>query len=160
MFQLQRTYLSHFAKSSSAEGFTLIELLVTVLIIGILSAIALPSMLNQANRAREAEAKNYVGAVTRAQQAYRLQYPVFAAQMSDLEISVPTQSNSYTYAFEPNSAPSSALAKYKASPTQAGLRAFTGCTQVVSGVGALTDTKILEIEPVGNTIATPPTTCP
>jgi type IV pilus assembly protein PilA len=154
MFQLQRTYLSQIAKSSSSQGFTLIELLVTVLIIGILSAIALPSMLNQANRAREAEAKNYVGAVTRAQQAYRLQYPVFAAQMSDLEISVPTQSNSYTYAFDSVGV---ALAQYKAFPTQAGLRAFTGCTQVAS-IG--TDTKILETQPSGVTLATPPTTCP
>jgi type IV pilus assembly protein PilA len=159
MFQFQRMYLSYIAKSSSQQGFTLIELLVTVLIIGILSAIALPSMLNQANRAREAEAKNYVGAVTRAQQAYRLQYPTFAAQMSDLEITVPAQSNFYIYEFEPL-VPSSTLAKYKASPTQASLRAFTGCTLVVGGVGVLTDTKILETQPSGNTIATPPTTCP
>jgi type IV pilus assembly protein PilA len=138
MFQFQRTHLNYIAKSPSAKGFTLIELLVTVLIIGILSAIALPSMLNQANRAREAEAKNYVGAVTRAQQAYRLQYPTFATQMSDLEIAVPDRSNSYTYEFEPL-VPSSTLAKYKASPTQAGLRAFTGCTLVVGGAGTLTE---------------------
>jgi type IV pilus assembly protein PilA len=159
MFQFQRTYLSYIAKSSSAEGFTLIELLVTVLIIGILSAIALPSMLNQANRAREAEAKNYVGAVTRAQQAYRLQYPTFAATMSDLQISVPTQSNSYTYDFNPP-IPSSTIAQYRAFPTQADLRAFTGCTQVLSNSGGLTDTKILETQPSGNTLASPPTTCP
>ncbi|MBW4551319.1 MAG: prepilin-type N-terminal cleavage/methylation domain-containing protein [Aphanocapsa sp. GSE-SYN-MK-11-07L] len=155
MSQFQRAYLSYIARSTSAQGFTLIELLVTVLIIGILSAIALPSMLNQANRAREAEAKNYVGAVTRAQQAYRLQNPTFAPTMNDLQIKVPDQSNSYNYAFDSVGV---ALAQYKASPTQAGLRAFTGCTIVVSG--ALTDTKILETQPVGETIADPPTTCP
>jgi type IV pilus assembly protein PilA len=154
MFQLQRAYFVT-KKSSSVQGFTLIELLVTVLIIGILSAIALPSMLNQANRAREAEAKNYVGAVTRAQQAYRLQHPMFADAMSKLEIAVPTQSNSYTYDF---ASVGTASAQYQASPTQSGLRAFTGCTLVVGG--ALTDTKIKETQPVGDTVATPPTTCP
>ncbi len=39
------------------EGFSLIELLVTVIIISILSAIALPSFLNQANKARQSEAQ-------------------------------------------------------------------------------------------------------
>jgi type IV pilus assembly protein PilA len=40
---------------------------------GILLAIALPSFLNQANKAKQSEAKQYVGAMTRAEQAYFLE---------------------------------------------------------------------------------------
>lgn len=101
--QIAAKYLQFISKKNANKnaGFTLIELLVVIIIIGILSAIALPSFLNQAAKARASEARTNVGAVNRAQQAYYLENQTFVANAS----TVPTElglgianSGNYTYA--------------------------------------------------------------
>ncbi len=51
-------------------GFTLIELLVVILIIGILSAIAIPAFLSQKSKADDAGAKTQVGTMQTAMETY------------------------------------------------------------------------------------------
>lgn len=82
---------------STDKGFTLIELLVVIIIIGVLAAIALPSFLNQVSKAKQSEAKTYIGSVNRAQQAYRIENSQFAPNVLALEIGIPTQTPDYKY---------------------------------------------------------------
>jgi len=97
--EFKAKFLSHLLNRKDNAGFTLIELLVVIIIIGILSAIALPSFLNQASKAKQSEAKNYVGAVQRAQQSYRIEKQSFGPDVTTLEIGIPTQTDNYVYSF-------------------------------------------------------------
>ncbi|MGV0104102.1 Prepilin-type N-terminal cleavage/methylation domain-containing protein [Nostoc sp. DSM 114160] len=98
--ELKAKFLQHILnKKNENEGFTLIELLVVIIIIGILSAIALPSFLNQANKAKQSEAKTYTGSMNRAQQAFYLEQNKFAAQadFGSLGLGIATQTSNYIY---------------------------------------------------------------
>ncbi|MCZ8117341.1 MAG: prepilin-type N-terminal cleavage/methylation domain-containing protein [Microcystis sp. LE18-22.4A] len=77
-------------KKNGNKGFTLIELLVVVIIIGVLAAIALPNLLGQIAKGRQAEARNNLGTVNRAQQAYRLEEARFGL-VTELPIGITGQ---------------------------------------------------------------------
>ena len=96
-------YLHYLQQKKEAKGFTLIELLTVIICIGILSAIALPSFLNQANKAKFTEAISHGGAVNRAQQTYRITNPTFANDFNDLEVGIPSQTRHYEYEITGNS---------------------------------------------------------
>lgn len=95
---LKAKLIRHFLSNKKNSGFTLIELLVVIIIIGILSAIALPSFLNQANKARQSEAQTYIGSINRAQQVEFLEENEFGADLDVLEIGIPAATEDYAYA--------------------------------------------------------------
>lgn len=70
-------------KDGKEKGFTLIELLVVIIIIGVLFAVALPNFLRQAGKAREAEIKQAVSVINRAQQVYHFEKQLFAQGIND-----------------------------------------------------------------------------
>ncbi|MGJ3248956.1 MAG: type IV pilin-like G/H family protein [Elainellaceae cyanobacterium] len=95
--ELKAKFLQHLVNKKKDQGFTLIELLVVIIIIGILSAIALPSFLNQANKARQSEAQTYVGSINRGQQAEFLEENEFGTDLTSLELGIPAETDNYTY---------------------------------------------------------------
>ena len=90
--------LQNLRNKKSDKGFTLIELLVVVIIIGVLAAVALPNLLGQVGKARESEAKNMIGALNRAQQAYYTERSDFAGAGEINLLEIPTAGAEY-YAF-------------------------------------------------------------
>jgi prepilin-type N-terminal cleavage/methylation domain-containing protein len=96
--ELKAKFLQHLVgKKKDDQGFTLIELLVVIIIIGILSAIALPSFLNQAKKARQSEAKTYVGSLNRGQQAFYTENDAFTTSVDAMGVGIATQTANYLY---------------------------------------------------------------
>ena len=154
---MSQNYASHItflnlrfkSKINTAEqGFTLIELLVVIIIGGILSAIAFPSFLNQANKARESEARTYVGTVNRAQQAYFLQESEFADSLIRLSLGL---SDTENYAYKTEAVidtDGSDVAYTTADQLNPALRSFSGQTwNGVFGNDLLTLSVFCESEP-------------
>ncbi len=71
-------------------GFTLIELLVVVLIIGILSAVALPQYDIAVAKSRVAKILPFMTAIRTAQEAYYLSNGVYSDEWSALDVSIPS----------------------------------------------------------------------
>ncbi len=85
------------------KGFTLIELLVVVLIIGILSAIALPQYNFAVEKARATEALTVLGSVRQAEELYYMSNGAYTSDFEALDIQVP-ESKYWEWKLFPNKA--------------------------------------------------------
>lgn len=127
--ELKAKYLQHLLKNKKdkSAGFTLIELLVVIIIIGILAAIALPSFLSQAAKAKQSEGKQNVAAYNSTQAAFRTDNPKFASSFDILAIGnlageqeATTPNYSYTMVGNPDDAMITTLPVDSATKTYAG----------------------------------------
>ena len=84
-------------QKNKTQGLTLIEFLVVVFVIGLLAAVALPSLLSQPQRNKDVEARNTVGLMNRAQQAYYTEKNAFAGSFEKLGIGIKTETTNYGY---------------------------------------------------------------
>ena len=95
---LKAKLLLHFTRlKKNNKGFTLFELLVVIIIIGVLAAMALPTYLNQAAKARQAEAKQTLGVLVRGQQVYRLENMTFSNRIDNLAVGIQSETQNYKY---------------------------------------------------------------
>lgn len=108
----------------STEGFTLVELLVVVVIIGVLSAIALPNFLGQTAKAKQTEAKTTISSINRAQVAFRNEGNGFAKTIETLALGTRTSTANYQYSMSVS--PDGLTVITTATPKDGALRAYTG----------------------------------
>lgn len=128
--EMQAKFLMHLNKKKQDEGFTLIELLVVIIIIGILAAIALPSFLSQANKAKQSEAKEYVGSMNRGQQAYYLEQNTFTTAISTLGLGIKSQTANYMYSIASGGLTTGAVNQAQLVAPTAPLKAYVGIVSV------------------------------
>jgi len=146
--EFKSKFLSHLLRSKKDQdkGFTLIELCMVIIVISILSAIALPSFLSKANKARQVEAKLYVGSCNRAQQVHFAEHGEFGVFISELGLGIQTQTTNYDYTTVPTNAGSiTDNAICFGTPNRVGLRGYAGMVglQQTGFANEVTSTSIL-----------------
>lgn len=72
------------------KGFTLLELIVVIIIIGILSAFAVPQFFRTAERSRTGEATSILGTLRAAQMRYYTAKSSFTTVLAELDVDTTT----------------------------------------------------------------------
>ena len=75
-------------KKNKKKGFTLIEILVVVLIIGALSAIALPSYMRSVERSKAVDPMTNLAAIARAQNSHKMANYHYSDDITNLDLSL------------------------------------------------------------------------
>jgi type IV pilus assembly protein PilA len=113
----------------------MVELIVVLFIIGILTAIALPSMLNQTGKAHQAEAKKNIDSILRAQQAFYAEKANFASNFDDIALGNLRGSNTfstkaYSYTLSNSVVGSNILATVVADTLDVKLKSYSAALRV------------------------------
>jgi prepilin-type N-terminal cleavage/methylation domain-containing protein len=64
------------------QGFTLMELMTVVVIIGVLSAVAIPTFSNYIYKARASEATEFLGVIRLREESYRAEFGVYCPTLA------------------------------------------------------------------------------
>ena len=78
------------------NGFTLIELMITVLIIGLLAAVAVPNYLRYQKRTQQAEAKTNLSGIYLSEAVYLAETQRYGS-FSEIGFALASTTNRYTY---------------------------------------------------------------
>ncbi|MEG4866672.1 MULTISPECIES: type IV pilin-like G/H family protein [unclassified Microcoleus] len=152
--EFKAKFLQQLNKRRQEEGFTLIELLVVIIIIGILSAIALPSFLSQANKAKQTEAKQYISSINKGTQAYFAENTKFTTDISVLGLGLKTDTTNYVYTINDGGTGTNGGSTSAASPKSKNtLKGYAGAVAVTApdATGASgTQTILCETTGVGD----------
>ncbi len=84
---------------------------------------------NQATKAKQSEAKTYIGAMNRAQQAYYLENNKFSSEISDLGIGINDETENYQYQVNNDGNPKKTVATARAKNDS--LRSYTGAVFII-----------------------------
>ncbi|MEG3843664.1 type IV pilin-like G/H family protein [Microcoleus sp. herbarium14] len=97
-------------------------------IVLILSAIALPSFTNQANKVKQSEAKQYVASMNKGQEAVFAEKASFATKIPDLGLGIKSETENYKYQIPQKSNNSVVVAV--AEPKKSGLKGYVGIVAI------------------------------
>jgi len=88
----------HKKQGKADQGFTLAELMIVIVIVGILSAVALPQFMKQTKKAVATEAVSQSSAIIKLAAAYNLETPIKNADSTCTTYTeIPQTSNKFTY---------------------------------------------------------------
>ncbi|MEN7341566.1 MAG: type IV pilin protein [Pseudomonadota bacterium] len=89
--------MTHSSKCHRSSGFTLTETLITLVIVGILGAIAIPGYLDYVARSERGEARILLYRLVGDQEHFFLRHGRYATTMSELGLPPPAQTASGRY---------------------------------------------------------------